>query len=201
MLRFFLLVLPLLPACAYAPPVERKTLSTPNPTTYVFSASYAQVLAIMDELCTKGRSESRADTPTSRSINFCNRPSEGAAYRRANGRISFPLYTPNYEPYAEKDRVAVHTKHYDSRSYYVSGKPLQARGSYFVDLERTGAGRTRVSVTVNELKAPNGTARGLHGAVVPNIAVLEPTSIEEYEILLAFGNRLGDANMPPLRLP
>jgi hypothetical protein len=203
MWRFFLLVIPFLSACAYAPPVERKALSSPNPTSYIFSAPYPLVLMVVDQLCAKGRPESSADTPTSRAIARCHRPSEGAAYRRANptGQSRYPLYTPGYAPNSDKDHVAVETRILDSRSYYVGGKPLEFSGSFFVDFERAGTGNTRVSVTAIELSARNGTTRGLHGAVVPNITVLEPTSIEEYEILLYLGNRVGEAAMPPLRLP
>jgi len=203
-MRLFILLATLLtPACAYAPPIESKTLNSPNPTSYVFSAPFPAVLAIIDELCNKERSVSNADTPTSKAIYLCHRPSEGSAYRRANplGQSSYPIYTPNYNPNADKDRVAVDTRSFDSRSYYVHEKPLRTRGSFFIDIERISAHETKASVTTINLRALNGTITGIHGAIVPHIADLKPTSIEEYETLLYLANRLGQANMPPLKLP
>jgi len=178
-------------ACAYAPPIERKTPSSPNPTSYLFSSPFPKMLAAMDDLCSKDRPLSDADTPTSRNILYCHRTSEGYVYQ----------YTPNFKPDADRDRIVIKTLNIDSRSYFVNGKPLRYSCMYAVILQRIDSNKTRVTIEPIELQTINGTTRGMHLGIVPNIITLRPTSIEEYDILLYLGKRTGESGMPPMQLP
>lgn len=190
-------------ACAYAPPIEHKTLSSPNPTSYVFSSPFPKVLAAMDDLCSKDRPLSDADTPTSRAISRCDRSSEVDVYTREcpSCRRDHPLYTPKFNPDANQDRIVFETRNFDSRSYFVNGKPVSNWCLYVVILQRIDSAKTRVTIEPIDLRAVNGTAHGIHGAIVTHIVNLKPTSIEEYEVLYYLGNRIGESGMPLIQLP
>lgn len=192
-------VLLLVTACTYVPPVEHIPLSNKNPTTYVFSAPYASVLNAIDEVCRKNRLASDYDTPTSREIRGCNRWSESEA--KSRGRPAQFYYTPKYRPDAQKDEISIFTKHFDSRSYYVHGRPLQVGVHMRVDLLRSGEQKTKVTVTAVDLEAFNGTIPAMHGGIARHVEHLPRTTIEEYEILLYLGRLLGEADMPPVRVP
>jgi hypothetical protein len=83
----------------------------------------------------------------------------------------------------------------------VNGKPMRYRYMSAVILQRIDSEKTRVTIEPIELQTVNGTTRGMHLGIVPNIINLKPTTIEEYDILLYLGKRTGESGMPPIQLP
>jgi len=85
--------------------------------------------------------------------------------------------------------------------YSGGGKPLKYRSEFQLHLTDAGHNRTKVSVITHKPTVFNGSkCCGLHGYVSNDVPV-EPTTIEEYKILLFIGSILGTKNMPPLRMP
>lgn len=85
--------------------------------------------------------------------------------------------------------------------YFGGGKPLRYRAEFQLHLTALGPDRTRVSVITHKPTVINGSkCCGLHGYVSNDVPV-EPTTIEEYKILLFLGRLLGTQDMPSLRLP
>ena len=186
-------------ACAYAPEINTKKLEKPNPTSFVFSASFPEVLAELDKLCETNRSPKETDPPTSKAVYECVRSEE--LYQAVMRGYPRPktYYTPNYQPMADSDQIVLTTKPFGSRTYYAEAKPLHVMCNLRLSITRIDTRKTKVSISAEQLKARNGTMTGMHGATVPNIERLEPTSIEEYEILIYLGDRLGENNMPTIQ--
>lgn len=157
----------------------------------------------MDDLCSKDRPLSDIDTPTSRAISRCDRSSEVDVYTREcpSCSLEHPLYTPKFNPDAKKDRIIFETRNFDSRSYFINGKPMSYWCRYAVILQKIDSDKTQVTIEPIRLQTINGTTRGMHYGIVPNIINLKPTTIEEYDILLYLGKRTGETGMPPMQLP
>jgi hypothetical protein len=85
--------------------------------------------------------------------------------------------------------------------YFGGGKPLRYRAEFQLHLSAPSPDTTRVSVITHKPTVINGSkCCGLHGYISNDVPV-EPTTIEEYKILLFIGRLLGAQDMPPLRLP
>jgi hypothetical protein len=88
-----------------------------------------------------------------------------------------------------------------SAVYFGGGKPLRFRAAFQLHLTAPGQNSTKVSVVTHNPTVINGSrCCGLHGYVSNDVPV-EPTTIEEYKILLFIGRLLDARDMPPLRLP
>ena len=88
-----------------------------------------------------------------------------------------------------------------SAIYFGGGKPLRYRATFQLHLTALSQNSTKVSVITHNPTVINGSkCCGLHGYVSNDVPV-EPTTIEEYKILLFVGRLLGTQDMPPLRLP
>lgn len=186
-------------ACTNIPPVQVNSITERNPTEYVFDASYAAVLSLIDALCSKDRLPSKFDTPTSKQVYGCDRWSESKAARPAAPPRFY--YTPNYYPNASYDRIGLFTKAFDSRSYTANGQPLKVSVQLEMELHRMGEQKTKVSIRAVDLEAFNGRITAMHGGTARHVEHLPSTSIEEYEVLLYLGAFLGQKGMPPIALP
>ena len=88
-----------------------------------------------------------------------------------------------------------------SSVYFGGGKPLRYRATFQLHLTRLNENSTKVSVITHDPTVINGSkCCGLHGYKSNDVPV-EPTTIEEYKILLFIGRLLGVGDMPTLRLP
>lgn len=88
-----------------------------------------------------------------------------------------------------------------SNVYFGGGKPLRYRAEFQLHLTAPDDNSTQISVITHKPSVINGSVCcGLHG-YRSNDVVVEPTTIEEYRILLFIGRILGVNDMPPLRLP
>ncbi len=88
-----------------------------------------------------------------------------------------------------------------SKLYYSKGKPLEYRTAYIIKLTTINKDSTKVFIEAEAPKVINGiSGYGPHGAVARETTV-EPTTIEEYSILLFLADKLGDKTLLPLKLP
>jgi hypothetical protein len=89
-----------------------------------------------------------------------------------------------------------------SDAYVCGTEPAEFEADFHLHLTRLEPSMTRVDVLILGPMVRCGTLSGLpgHPRALRRIDV-DPTSIEEYRILLAIGSELVVKDMPPLRLP
>lgn len=100
------------------------------------------------------------------------------------------------------------TKYHDpvgkSARYWVSGEPADYLADFTVNLMEDTPGETSVVILVHNPEVIAGKKFGF-GSCGPGFAnryiPVDPTTIEEYEILLRIGAELGERGMPALVLP
>ena len=177
--------------------IKTKPLTEKNPTSYVFSRPMSEVRqAIIDALEITKRSKTTEDFYSSFSENsfyFSLETKEDASFSKAifqNPENSNDLYLHSWgEPIVA------------SPVYFGDGKPLKYRATFQLHLTAPDEKSTKVEVITHDPTVINGSkCCGLHGYVSNDVSV-EPTTIEEYKILLFIGRVLGATGMPPLKLP
>jgi hypothetical protein len=88
-----------------------------------------------------------------------------------------------------------------SRSYYSLGKPLEYQVSFQIHLESNKPGYTTVSINAIDPRVIKGIGGfGAHG-FYSNYVLVEPTTIEEYELLRYIGYLIGTKSLPAPILP
>lgn len=88
-----------------------------------------------------------------------------------------------------------------SKLYYSKDKPLRYRTAFVINLSTINNDSTKVSIIAEDPKVLNGiSGYGAHGAIARETKV-EPTTIEEYSILLFIADKLADKTLTPLKLP
>ena len=102
---------------------------------------------------------------------------------------------------------AAHSQHDPigkSNVYFARGEALDYLANFEFHLLKRGDQETEVRVKALQSEVINGRQFGF-GSCGPGFAnryvAVEPTTIEEYEILLRIGQALGEKDMPPLLLP
>lgn len=87
-----------------------------------------------------------------------------------------------------------------SKYYQSHGHPLKYTTNFAVQLSEVDANKTKVKVVALNPEVINGTGFGVHGPA--NIYTsAQPTTIEEYSILLFIADKVGDTSLSPLKLP
>jgi hypothetical protein len=175
--------------------IETRPLSHKNPTSYVFPVPVPEarervLAALKDDGLMQDLQASFPMAPHSYFV----------AESREHAVFSERVFA---DP-ANRDDVYLHsygTPVCLSPVYHGGGVPLRYVAAFQLHLVAAGDGGTRVSVVTHDPKVINGSkCCGLHGYAANTVAV-EPTTIEEYKILLFLGRALGEGDMPPLRLP
>jgi hypothetical protein len=88
-----------------------------------------------------------------------------------------------------------------SKLYFSKGSPLNYRTAFIVKLAKLTDKSTVVTVRAEDPVVINGTAGfGVHGPIAKETQV-QPSSIEEYTLLLFIADKLGDNGLLPLKLP
>jgi len=88
----------------------------------------------------------------------------------------------------------------DSKIYYKYGKPLPYHASFHIHLDSISENKTKVEVfTLNPKLYTFGIGVGHFGYVREK--EVSPSTIEEYKILLAIGEQLGEQGMPACNYP
>jgi hypothetical protein len=88
-----------------------------------------------------------------------------------------------------------------SKLYFSGKKQLDYRTPFIIKLTKIDTNSTRINIIAESPKVINGiSGYSAHGAVARETSV-EPTTIEEYSILLFIASKLGDSSMLPIKLP
>lgn len=90
----------------------------------------------------------------------------------------------------------------ESQVYYKDGQPLIYNADFHIHISSLGAHKTRVEIFTYDSSVVTGVdlSWSPHGSSFISVKV-DPTTIEEYQILLGIGDQLGTKNMPPLVTP
>lgn len=90
-----------------------------------------------------------------------------------------------------------------SKLYFSKGRPLEYRTPFIIKLSRADSLglSTKLTIVAEKPRVLNGISNyNAHGPVVRETPV-EPSSIEEYSILLYIASKLGDTTLLPLKVP
>ena len=91
---------------------------------------------------------------------------------------------------------------FESKIYFRFNKPLYYQASFHLHLDSISENRTKVEVfTLNPNICTWGFPFGSTGHGYSHTKKVSPSTIEEYEILLAIGKQLGEKNMPACNYP
>lgn len=177
--------------------IKTKPLSDKNPTSYDFPRSLPEVRqTIIDALEISNRSSVTDE--------FYSSFSEDSFYFSLETKDDPSFSREVFQDPSNINDLYLHSWGQPisfSRVYFGGGKPLKYRANFQLHLTALSGNNTKVSVIVHNPTVINGSkCCGLHGYVSNDVPV-EPTTIEEYKILLFIGRLLGQQNMPPLRLP
>ena len=91
----------------------------------------------------------------------------------------------------------------ESPVYFKDGQPLIYFADFHIHISAISAAQTRVEIFTHDPLLNTGMSGGFspaRGSTFLYVAV-DPTTIEEYQILLRIGKQMGLTNMPPLVLP
>ena len=177
-------------------PIETRPLSQKNPTSYVFPAplpaARGKMLTAFKDFNLM-RDFLSSFSPNNPSMSFRMENRDDAVFAThifANRENHEDLYLHFFGDVIDPSPV-----------YFGGGKPLRYRAKFQLHLTALDDNSTQVSIITHDPTVINGsTCCGPHGKVANDVAV-EPTTIEEYKILLFIGRILGVSDMPPLRLP
>lgn len=90
----------------------------------------------------------------------------------------------------------------NSSTYYAAGKPLGFRTDFHIHLEAKDDNKVKVTIfPINPLIYKGYGGMGLHGAILKKEIPVEPTTVEEYQMLRYIGFILGEKDMPEVILP
>jgi len=184
-------------------PIEVRELAEPNPTSYVFAKSIESI--IIQTRHGLG-SKPQLSQEFFGNLGFVTTPWRGKVET-----VGLSVETSDEvflgknvfsDPANENDMYLTLRKlSIASRTYFALGESLPYVADFHVHLEPVGSDSTRVTVSAIEpgvFKGSDGLSRGGYS---PKRIPVEPTTIEEYTILLFIGHMLGEESMPKLRLP
>jgi len=178
--------------------IKTKPLREKNPTSYVFPRPVSEV---REEIIKAFEIENRFSKATEE---FYSSFSDTRLWFSVESREDSVFSETIFQNPANHNDVYLHSHGeplWSSPVYFGGGKPLRYRAKFQLHLIAVGDNSTQVSVVTHEPSVINGSkCCGLHGYVSNDVSV-EPTTIEEYKILLFIGSILGARDMPPLRLP
>lgn len=185
-LLYFSMIL-LLASCAK--PVE-KIDTVNNPTSYVFERPKKVIDSVILSAFSNARFHNRvlsypgADhSPIDTLKIFQNKGNQGDYY------LSASLLDFSYGK---------------SHNYFRDGEPLDYVVSFHLHLEVISESKTRVTVIAIKPRVIEGEETWPSGPhFVRRLKYLnaEPSTVEEYEILLEIGKRIGERSMPTIRYP
>lgn len=154
-------------------PIDRKPQPRRNPTSYLFKSGASETAAVIRKSFGKGEWRGMSLVPTG---------------------------TPGFEV----DLTRFHDPIGKSTVYSVRGEPADYLADFRIEITEINPMETEVVVRTKLSEIIAGKKFGV-GSCGPGFAnryvKVEPTTIEEYEILLRIGAELGEKGMPALVLP
>jgi hypothetical protein len=176
--------------------IKTRSLVQKNPTSYVFPG---RVPEVREKILTAFE-----DFPFMREFGSFVSPNSQSFMFSVRTKEEHGEYEPIFASPENRNDIYLHSwgEPIDpSEVYFGGGKPLRYRAEFQLHLTATDNTNTQISVITHKPSVINGSVCcGLHGYKSNDVAV-EPTTIEEYRILLFVGRILGVTDMPPLRLP
>jgi hypothetical protein len=176
--------------------IKTRSLVQKNPTSYVFPG---RVPEVREKILTVFE-----DFPLRREFGSFVSPNSPSFMFSVRTREEDGSYEPIFASPANHNDLYLHSwgEPIDpSEVYFGGGKPLRYRAEFQLHLTAADNDNTQISVITHKPSVINGSVCcGLHGYKSNDVAV-EPTTIEEYRILLFIGRILGVNNMPVLKLP
>lgn len=183
--------------------IEVKQLPQKNPTTYVFDASLEQVRGTI----VSGNESSIWDSPfqyelggVQHNLDFYVCEAKDEICLSSNDKQVEEIFS---KPENKNDVYLASDGHrIPSTLYYAVGKPLEFRADFHVHLEAKDGNKTIVTIFPVEPAVYKGYGGlGLHGAILKKEIPVEPTTVEEYQLLRYIGSVLGETDMPEVVLP
>ena len=178
-------------------PIEKKTFTTKNNPEHIFKLSGN---ALRDSIISFFKIENGPDENKFLSNIFhnTNMPVHFAAETNRDTIFSREYFSSQR---ASND-VFLTTFHdgWLSKFYYSGSHPLIYLSDFAVQLSKIDSITTRIKVVALNPEVINGMGIGVHGPKY-EYSQVEPTSIEEYSILLFIADKLGDKTLLPLKLP
>jgi hypothetical protein len=124
------------------------------------------------------------------------------AIRHATGSFPCPPPTLCFDIYRPSDGTEYDLAQLElikSDVYHWFWEPLEYKAEYHIFVSPLSDSQTRVEVRTVEAQVRIGPTFTSHGGDL--YEWVDPTTIEEYRILLVMGDYLGEQGMPPLQLP
>ena len=190
--------------------IETKKLSQKNPTSYTFNGNLEQV---------RKKIISAIDFPSDFDVPFPFKNSQNAISSKVKRNLIFHDCKASDDSCLGTDKQKLQeifkkkenqndiylvndgSRMY-STTYYVGGKPLEFNMEFHIHLEAIADNKTRVTILpVNPTVLHGYGGRGLHGARLKKKVPVEPTTVEEYQLLRYLGLASGEKDMPEVILP
>jgi hypothetical protein len=194
--------------------LQQRLAPHPNPTNYIFDATEADVKNAIKLGCKKWREELSAkysnkvwagdgDAVAKRFLTQALQISgeEALLWKGDGDALSKNLLTkPGNESdaYLWSDVSPIG----ESQVYYKNDQPLIYYADFHIHLSTVGQKKTRVDIATYNSSVAAGVDQSWspHGPSLIEVNV-DPTTIEEYQILLHIGEQVGTKDMPPLVIP
>lgn len=164
--------------------VERIKEPFKNPTSYVFEASLPRVKSAIKEQF--------SDLQFKQMELFFK---ESDSYYKFTPIITTPSNKDDF--YLDKWGMAIG----GSNTHFMDGKSLPYIASFHIHITAIDSIQTRVEVFTHDSKVITGKQflPLAHGKRAFEYEEVEPSTVEEYEILLKIGEELGEKNMSPIK--
>jgi hypothetical protein len=177
------LLVSLLPCCEYS--VASKKLKSKNPTVYVFNATIPKVRE-----CLKGKGHFKL---------------RDKLFHVAFKEDDSPFARPIFDSEQNKHDAFLYNFHEPigpSEVYFKGNEPLLYFAHFHIHLERVGPEQTKVEAISVGSKVIHGRKFSIHAlGMINDYMDVEPTTIDEYRILLKIGSCVGQEGMPKIIVP
>ena len=196
--------------------LQEKVLTRPNPTAYDFDAGIGEVKAAIQ----KQHEDWSHQMSTRYGHKICGGDGDAASRQIYTRRLQMigleslvwkgdaDSLTRGLLTRAGNENDAcllgMEAPYSESQVYFQEGQPLIYHADFHIHLAPLGSGKTRVEITTYDSRVAAGVDRrfSVHSSGPGLFTVtVAPTTIEEYQILLGIGEKLGITNMPPLVTP
>jgi hypothetical protein len=192
---------------------QRRLPPHPNPTNYEFEASITDVKAAVQKACgdewrkdlagkSRGIVWKGGGDPQSRRFltKALQQPEPRLFWKGDADALAKGLLT---KPGNEDDAYVYNADAaFESQVYFKDGQPLFYQADFHLHLTALGPRKTRVEIFTYDPCVGTGVDErwSPHGPRLVRV-VVEPSTLEEYQILLRIGEQLQTTNMPPLVTP
>lgn len=184
-------------SCENLQPLEKKELIEKNPTDHIFNLQIETLRRTIIE----SFNEHRWITSKFYDSSVFFFEFKGHRLQTSFNAEMYPgLFGKEYfEKEGTQDDIYLYSYEYwASPIYYAGGQSLNCRTAFILKLKKINEEKTLLTIKADNLKVIKGVD-GLtaHGFVSKDIEV-EPTTVEEYSLILFIAEQLGDTTLKPL---